>query len=174
MVQQVWLAHQEDPDVAALFADALMNKSPWKLWNYTTGEPTDVVDEIISVLDQGLKACPTHPGARETLYCTLSHTFTLHAPPTVLHIFAPRHLPLCLPFSLPLSLSCAMSARLPRVAIWSHRCNHYNSVQLNATLALLVHSPLLGLCHLYIHLMEMSNEPDKAVEVGYTIQYSGV
>ncbi|PSR84063.1 hypothetical protein BD289DRAFT_369122 [Coniella lustricola] len=35
-------AHQEHPtdlDVAALYVDALMNLTPWKLWNLRTGEP---------------------------------------------------------------------------------------------------------------------------------------
>ncbi len=32
-------AHQDDLDVVVLYADALMNLTPWQLWDITTGEP---------------------------------------------------------------------------------------------------------------------------------------
>lgn len=31
----------DDPDVAALYADALMNLTPWQLWDVRTGEPAE-------------------------------------------------------------------------------------------------------------------------------------
>ena len=38
-MRKVYAAHGEDLDVAALFADALMNLSAWALWDLRTGEP---------------------------------------------------------------------------------------------------------------------------------------
>ena len=31
--------HPDDLDVAALYADAMMNLTPWQLWDVATGEP---------------------------------------------------------------------------------------------------------------------------------------
>ncbi|MEU9480360.1 hypothetical protein [Streptomyces sp. NPDC048191] len=31
----------DDPDIATLYADALMNLTPWRLWNLRTGEPAE-------------------------------------------------------------------------------------------------------------------------------------
>lgn len=36
---EAYRAHPHDLDVAALYVDALMNLTPWKLWNIRTGEP---------------------------------------------------------------------------------------------------------------------------------------
>jgi tetratricopeptide (TPR) repeat protein len=38
-MEEVWIAHPEDLDVAALYADALLNLTPWQLWDLRTGEP---------------------------------------------------------------------------------------------------------------------------------------
>ncbi|MFD7292493.1 tetratricopeptide repeat protein [Streptomyces sp. NPDC059897] len=38
---KVYANHQDDPDVAALYADALMNLTPWQLWDLPTGRPAD-------------------------------------------------------------------------------------------------------------------------------------
>ena len=56
----------DDPDVAALYADALMNLTPWQLWDLRTGEPApgSRADEAQLVLDRAL-ARPDgwqHPG----------------------------------------------------------------------------------------------------------------
>jgi tetratricopeptide (TPR) repeat protein len=40
-MRDAYRAHPGDPDVAALFADALMNLTPWALWDLATGEPAD-------------------------------------------------------------------------------------------------------------------------------------
>ncbi|MFI1720821.1 tetratricopeptide repeat protein [Streptomyces sp. NPDC020489] len=56
----------DDLDVAALYADALMNLTPWRLWNLRTGEPEEgartleakaVLDRAVAT-DEGL----SHPG----------------------------------------------------------------------------------------------------------------
>ncbi|MFD0312964.1 tetratricopeptide repeat protein [Streptomyces flavalbus] len=56
----------DDPDVAALYADALMNLTPWQLWDITTGEPApgSRTVEAQAVLDRALAtdAGARHPG----------------------------------------------------------------------------------------------------------------
>ena len=56
----------DDPDVAALYADALMNLTPWQLWDLRTGDPApgSRAREAEQVLDRAL-AGPVglrHPG----------------------------------------------------------------------------------------------------------------
>lgn len=52
----------EDPDVATLFADALMNLRPWDLWT-PDGIPQPGTEEIITTLEGVLDKYPDHPGA---------------------------------------------------------------------------------------------------------------
>ncbi|MGW0337317.1 hypothetical protein ACWD0J_36810 [Streptomyces sp. NPDC003011] len=56
----------DDPDVATLYADALMNLTPWRLWDLRSGEPADGARtlEAKSVLDRALAtdAGRRHPG----------------------------------------------------------------------------------------------------------------
>ena len=59
--------HPADLDVATLFADALMNLTPWALWDTSTGQPAEgaATVEARAVLEQAL-ADPggrAHPGA---------------------------------------------------------------------------------------------------------------
>lgn len=58
------VAHQfpDDDDVQVLFAEALMNLNPWKLWT-SDGRPADGTVEIVSTLEDVLGRAPTHPGA---------------------------------------------------------------------------------------------------------------
>ena len=52
----------DDPDVAVLYADALMNLRPWDLWT-SDGIPQPGTDEIMAVLEGVLKKQTDHPGA---------------------------------------------------------------------------------------------------------------
>lgn len=52
----------EDLDVQVLFAEALMNVNPWKLWT-PAGAPTPGTEEIVAALEFVLDEAPTHPGA---------------------------------------------------------------------------------------------------------------
>lgn len=47
-----------DPDVAALFAEALINRTPWQLWDLPTGEPKEGADtlEAVGVLEGAMGA----------------------------------------------------------------------------------------------------------------------
>jgi tetratricopeptide (TPR) repeat protein len=62
----VFEAFADDLDVAALYADALMNLTPWQLWDQRTGEPATgaQTQRAKDVLDQALRtpAGQAHPG----------------------------------------------------------------------------------------------------------------
>ena len=62
-MREVYRAHPDDVDVAALFADALMNLTPWALWDRYTGLPSDgaATLEAKEVLERALD----RPGGRE-------------------------------------------------------------------------------------------------------------
>ena len=86
----------KDPDIAAMFAEALMMLAPWKLWT----APPDIkpaipeTEELVSVLERALEKHPTHPG----LCHFYIHTFELSATPEkavavaeILRISVPDH-----------------------------------------------------------------------------------
>ena len=54
--------YPEDPDAAALFADAAMQLRPWRLWN-RDGTGAEGTAEIVTVLEATLKRDPDHIGA---------------------------------------------------------------------------------------------------------------
>lgn len=62
----VWKAFPNDLDVATLYADAMMNLTPWELWDIYTGEPAPKAKtlEIRDVLDHGIAQAggEQHPG----------------------------------------------------------------------------------------------------------------
>src|SRR6476620_10297970 len=55
-MRDVYRAHPDELDVAALFADALMNLTPWELWDRFTGLPSDGAEtlEANEVLERAL------------------------------------------------------------------------------------------------------------------------
>ena len=68
-MREVYRAFPDDPDVCALFAEALMNRTPWALWDLGTGEPAEGADtlEALAALEEGIGALeaaggPGHPG----------------------------------------------------------------------------------------------------------------
>ncbi len=52
----------DDPDVGALFAEALMDLRPWDLWT-KDGRPQPETPEITATIDEVLADHPLHPGA---------------------------------------------------------------------------------------------------------------
>ncbi len=54
--------YPDDLDAATLYAESLMNLTPWKLWT-PSGEPGPNTVEIVTVLESVLKRDPNHPGA---------------------------------------------------------------------------------------------------------------
>jgi tetratricopeptide (TPR) repeat protein len=55
-------AYPDDLDAATLYAQSIMNLSPWELWN-PDGTPWEETPEILSVLESVLKRDPHHLGA---------------------------------------------------------------------------------------------------------------
>ena len=66
-MREVYRAHPDELDVAALFADALMNLTPWALWDRYTGLPSEgaATLEAKEVLERALErpGGRRHPGA---------------------------------------------------------------------------------------------------------------
>ena len=65
-MREVYQRFPDDLDVAALFAEAMMNVTPWQLWDLPTGQPAEgaYTEEIRRVLERAL-ASPgghRHPG----------------------------------------------------------------------------------------------------------------
>ena len=68
-MRRVYAAFPTDLDVIALFAEAMMTRTPWKLWDIHSGHPVDGADtlESIAVLEKGLEhisknSIEPHPG----------------------------------------------------------------------------------------------------------------
>ncbi|MGB3153810.1 MAG: hypothetical protein WBB06_04375 [Chitinophagaceae bacterium] len=61
-MKEAYEKYQDDADVAALYADALMLQHPWDLWK-TDGTPKPWTPVIETVLEELLKKTPNHPGA---------------------------------------------------------------------------------------------------------------
>lgn len=59
---KVAAAHPENPGAATLYADALMNTSPWSYW-LPDGQPRPDTPTILRTLEAVLAANPEHPGA---------------------------------------------------------------------------------------------------------------
>lgn len=66
-MRQVHKAHPEDLDLCCLFAEAIMNRTPWQLWDLPSGKAAEGADtlEAISVLEtafERLDGAWDHPG----------------------------------------------------------------------------------------------------------------
>lgn len=66
-MRKVHETYPEDLDVTALFAEAIMNRTPWQLWDLPTGKPAEGADtaEAVAVLDQAFerhREAWSHPG----------------------------------------------------------------------------------------------------------------
>jgi tetratricopeptide (TPR) repeat protein len=59
--------HPDDLDVCALFAEAVMNRTPWALWDLVTGEPADgagtvEATEVLEAAFRDMDGANQHPG----------------------------------------------------------------------------------------------------------------
>jgi tetratricopeptide (TPR) repeat protein len=61
-MRAVWQAHPDDPDVGALFAEAMMDLRPWDQWT-RDGQPQPGTEEILATLEQVLTLDLYHPFA---------------------------------------------------------------------------------------------------------------
>lgn len=59
-MRKVHTEFRDDLDVCAVFAEAIMNRTPWQLWDLPTGQPADGADtlEAIAVLDTAFQILP--------------------------------------------------------------------------------------------------------------------
>ncbi len=65
-MRRVAYAYPDDLDAATLFAEALMDTSPWDYWK-ENGEPKENTEEFIGVLETVLRREPLHAGANHLL-----------------------------------------------------------------------------------------------------------
>jgi tetratricopeptide (TPR) repeat protein len=66
-MRAVFETYRDDLDVRAVFAEAIMNETPWQMWDLSTGEPAEGAGtlEAVGVLEQGFDRYPAaweHPG----------------------------------------------------------------------------------------------------------------
>lgn len=68
-MREVYRRFPSDPDVATLFAEALINRTPWALWDLKTGKPAEDANtlEAIEVLEKAMsqieaEGLEPHPG----------------------------------------------------------------------------------------------------------------
>jgi tetratricopeptide (TPR) repeat protein len=65
-MRKVYQNYGDDLDIAALFAESLMDRTPWKLWDLATAAPAEGADtaEAIEVLERAFEnpASYVHPG----------------------------------------------------------------------------------------------------------------
>ena len=56
-MRDIFRKHRADLDVRCLFVDAIMNETPWQMWNLETGKPTEGAEtlEAMAVLDEALR-----------------------------------------------------------------------------------------------------------------------
>ena len=59
-MRKVWLAHPNDPDVGAFFAESLMDLRPWDQWTQD-GKPQPGTEEVVATLDAVMKVNINHP-----------------------------------------------------------------------------------------------------------------
>jgi len=66
-MKQVHAAHPDDLDIRTIYVEAIMNRTPWKMWDQATGKPADGAGtlEAQAVLEAALDTHPEvmrHPG----------------------------------------------------------------------------------------------------------------
>lgn len=69
-MKNVYEQYPSNPDIGALYAEAMMNLHPWDLYHKQTKAPKEWTPELLSVLEHLMEIHPKHPGA---------HHFYIHA-----------------------------------------------------------------------------------------------
>jgi tetratricopeptide (TPR) repeat protein len=62
-MKKVYQIYPDNPDVAALYAESLMDLHPWDLYDKATKEPKEWTPEIVNVIEHILETSPNHAGA---------------------------------------------------------------------------------------------------------------
>lgn len=68
-MKKVYEQYPDDPDIAALYAESVMDLYPWNLYD-KDGEPREWTPGVIALLEKLMRQNPDHPGA---------HHFYIHA-----------------------------------------------------------------------------------------------
>lgn len=61
-MKALFVRYNDDAEIGALYADALMNLHPWNFWEHD-GRPKSWTPELMAVLESVIKKYPDHPGA---------------------------------------------------------------------------------------------------------------
>ena len=66
-MRDAYWAHPDDLDLRAVFVEAILNRTPWRMWNLRTGEPlpgagTHEAREVLECGFRDLPAAMNHPG----------------------------------------------------------------------------------------------------------------
>ncbi|MCR6722145.1 MAG: hypothetical protein NVV59_18070 [Chitinophagaceae bacterium] len=69
-MKKVYTQFPSDPDIGALYAEAMMDLHPWDLYDKETKKPKEWTPQLMSVMEHLMKINPNHPGA---------HHFYIHA-----------------------------------------------------------------------------------------------
>ncbi|RPD37922.1 tetratricopeptide repeat protein [Chitinophaga barathri] len=69
-MKKVYAQYPSDPDIGALYAEALMDLHPWDLYDKKTKAPKAWTPGLVEILERLMKEHPKHPGA---------HHFYIHA-----------------------------------------------------------------------------------------------
>ncbi|MDH3244465.1 MAG: hypothetical protein OEM26_07610 [Saprospiraceae bacterium] len=62
-ISKVYEKYPDNPEVATLYGDAVMNTMPWDYWN-PDGTPKPHTMECLAALEKAIEINPNHPGAR--------------------------------------------------------------------------------------------------------------
>jgi tetratricopeptide (TPR) repeat protein len=62
-MQKVYEKYPDDPDIATIYVESLMNLHPWDLYDNKTREPKEWTPRIVSLLEDLMQRHPRHPGA---------------------------------------------------------------------------------------------------------------
>lgn len=62
-MKEVYSRYSSDPDIGALYAEAMMDLHPWDLYEKKSQAPKAWTPEMVTVLENLLKVNPVHPGA---------------------------------------------------------------------------------------------------------------
>jgi tetratricopeptide (TPR) repeat protein len=60
-MKQLYIKYPDDPEIAALYAESIMDLHPWDLWD-KQGNPKKWTPEIVDILEKLLIKYPDHPG----------------------------------------------------------------------------------------------------------------
>lgn len=80
-LKTVFQQYPTDPDIGALYAEALMDLHPWDIWQ-KNGQPQPWTAEVMNTLEQVIKQSPQHAGANH---------FYIHATEASAHPEAANH-----------------------------------------------------------------------------------